>query len=283
MKDLQRIIDIELDKVTKRLREKNLRLEVKREAKDFIRKNGTNKEYGARPLRRAIEHLVEDPLSEELMKGTFLGKETITADLAVWFRLPSVWVKNPQEFKLAREHEYLRKMVESIADKTFMMREEFEGELKRVLAPEALRQSRDEAIREMSGRVVRLRHQGREAQGAGVARRAHPDEGAGRVHGRHRRSGPAVGVVQGHGARTEGPDAQRPRPGPGAAGAGGVRRSVVHRAGVQGPAVAPAGGLGQAVHSGGDERCPAGAEGRVHLQRRRPVEQGILAASDVKG
>src|SRR5204862_4432886 len=53
--DLKHIIDIELGKVSKRLKEKNLELILTEEAKDFLIKNGTNTEYGARPLRRAIE------------------------------------------------------------------------------------------------------------------------------------------------------------------------------------------------------------------------------------
>jgi ATP-dependent Clp protease ATP-binding subunit ClpC len=76
--DLKHIIEIELDKVSKRLKEKHLKLIVTEAAKDLIREKGTNKEFGARPLRRAIEHLLEDPLSEELLKGTFAGKDTIT-------------------------------------------------------------------------------------------------------------------------------------------------------------------------------------------------------------
>jgi ATP-dependent Clp protease ATP-binding subunit ClpC len=76
--DLKRIIDIELSKVSKRLKEKNLTLVLTDEAKDFLIEKGTNMEYGARPLRRAIEHNLEDPLSEELLKGSFAGKDTIT-------------------------------------------------------------------------------------------------------------------------------------------------------------------------------------------------------------
>jgi ATP-dependent Clp protease ATP-binding subunit ClpC len=76
--DLARIIDIELVKVTKRLAEKNLKLEVTDEAKVLIREKGTNKEFGARPLRRAIEQMVEDPLAEELLRGTYAGRDTIT-------------------------------------------------------------------------------------------------------------------------------------------------------------------------------------------------------------
>jgi ATP-dependent Clp protease ATP-binding subunit ClpC len=77
--DMKQIISLELEKVTKRLKEKNLKLIVSDEAKEVIREKGTNKEFGARPLRRAIEHLLEDPLSEELLRGTFQGKDTITA------------------------------------------------------------------------------------------------------------------------------------------------------------------------------------------------------------
>jgi ATP-dependent Clp protease ATP-binding subunit ClpC len=76
--DLARIIDIELAKVTKRLAEKNLKLVVTDEAKVLIREKGTNKEFGARPLRRAIEQMIEDPLSEELLRGTYQGKDTLT-------------------------------------------------------------------------------------------------------------------------------------------------------------------------------------------------------------
>ncbi|HYV37313.1 MAG TPA: ATP-dependent Clp protease ATP-binding subunit [Gemmataceae bacterium] len=75
--DLKHIIDIELGKVTKRLKEKNLVLVLTDEAKDLIIERGSSLEFGARPLRRAIEHYLEDPLSEELLKGSFEGKDTI--------------------------------------------------------------------------------------------------------------------------------------------------------------------------------------------------------------
>jgi ATP-dependent Clp protease ATP-binding subunit ClpC len=80
--DLRGIISIELDKVAKRLKEKNLKLVVTEESKDLIREKGTNKEFGARPLRRAIEHLLEDPLAEQLLRGDFQGKDTITVRVA---------------------------------------------------------------------------------------------------------------------------------------------------------------------------------------------------------
>jgi ATP-dependent Clp protease ATP-binding subunit ClpC len=76
--DMKNIIDIELAKVIKRLKEKNLKLELTEEAKDLLIEKGYSPEFGARPLRRAIEHLLEDPLSEELLKGLFQGKDLIT-------------------------------------------------------------------------------------------------------------------------------------------------------------------------------------------------------------
>ncbi len=76
--DLKKIIDIELGKVRKRMKEKNLGMELSDEAKDVIIEKGSSLEFGARPLRRAIEHLVEDPLAEKLLHGDFVGKTLIS-------------------------------------------------------------------------------------------------------------------------------------------------------------------------------------------------------------
>jgi ATP-dependent Clp protease ATP-binding subunit ClpC len=51
------------------------------EAKTFLVKKGSNLDFGARPLRRALENFVEDPLSEELLKGEFQGKDTIMVEV----------------------------------------------------------------------------------------------------------------------------------------------------------------------------------------------------------
>ena len=75
--DLQEIVTLELAKVSKRLSEKNLNLVLSEEAKELLIKKGSSVEYGARPLRRAIEQNLEDPLSEDLLRGTFHGKDTI--------------------------------------------------------------------------------------------------------------------------------------------------------------------------------------------------------------
>jgi ATP-dependent Clp protease ATP-binding subunit ClpC len=80
--DLKRIIDIELGKVRERLWERGLKLMLTDESKEFLISKGSDLDFGARPLRRAIENYIEDPLSEELLKGNFEGKTTITVTVA---------------------------------------------------------------------------------------------------------------------------------------------------------------------------------------------------------
>jgi ATP-dependent Clp protease ATP-binding subunit ClpC len=81
--DLKRVVELEVGKVRKRLAEKGLVLELSDDAKAFLVKKGSNTDYGARPLRRAIESFVEDPLAEELLKGEFAGKDTIRVGVKV--------------------------------------------------------------------------------------------------------------------------------------------------------------------------------------------------------
>jgi ATP-dependent Clp protease ATP-binding subunit ClpC len=76
--DLKQIIDIELGKVRERLFERGLKLVLSDEAKDFLISKGSDLDFGARPLRRSLEAHIEDPLSEELLKGAFEGKTLIT-------------------------------------------------------------------------------------------------------------------------------------------------------------------------------------------------------------
>jgi len=78
--DLKKVIDIELAKVRERLGERGLKLELTDEAKKFLIKKGSDTDFGARPLRRALENYIEDPVSEELLKGEFAGKDTIQVD-----------------------------------------------------------------------------------------------------------------------------------------------------------------------------------------------------------
>ena len=79
--DLGDVIEMELSKVRNRLGERGLKLVLTPEAKLLLIKKGSNLDFGARPLRRAIENFVEDPLSEELLKGEFQGMDTITIEV----------------------------------------------------------------------------------------------------------------------------------------------------------------------------------------------------------
>ncbi|MGB0715100.1 MAG: ATP-dependent Clp protease ATP-binding subunit [Phycisphaerae bacterium] len=76
-KDLVGIVDLELDKLAVRLRDQGFELEVRQDGKDFLIEHGTDEKFGARPLRRAIEHHLEDALSESMLRGEFAGKNKI--------------------------------------------------------------------------------------------------------------------------------------------------------------------------------------------------------------
>jgi len=80
-KDLADVVLMEASKVAKRLKEHDVVLEMTPAARDFLVEKGTDEKFGARPLRRAIEHLVEDPLSEGILRGEYAGRRRITADV----------------------------------------------------------------------------------------------------------------------------------------------------------------------------------------------------------
>ena len=63
------IVELELEKVSDRLKERKLKLDVSKEAKDFLIEHGYDKKLGARPLRRAVERYLEDNLAEALLAG----------------------------------------------------------------------------------------------------------------------------------------------------------------------------------------------------------------------
>ncbi|MCW5553307.1 MAG: ATP-dependent Clp protease ATP-binding subunit [Verrucomicrobiae bacterium] len=67
--DLINILDLEISKVLVRLKTRNIRLELDEKAKDFLVEKGYDPQYGARPMRRAVERFLEDPLAEEILRG----------------------------------------------------------------------------------------------------------------------------------------------------------------------------------------------------------------------
>ena len=67
--DLVKIVDIELKGVIQRLESHEIYLSVSKEAKEYLIDNGYDEKYGARPLRRAVERYIEDPLAEAILRG----------------------------------------------------------------------------------------------------------------------------------------------------------------------------------------------------------------------
>src|SRR5690606_16262555 len=76
---LQQIVDLMLRDVDKQVRERGLTLEVSEEAREVLLKEGYDPIYGARPLRRAIQRLLENPLSDEMLRGRFKEGDAVLA------------------------------------------------------------------------------------------------------------------------------------------------------------------------------------------------------------
>jgi ATP-dependent Clp protease ATP-binding subunit ClpC len=79
--ELMKIVDLELNQVAKRLGDRQLGIDVSPEAKAFIVKNANGRVYGGRAIRRTVERLVEMPLADLLLKGTFNGAKGVKVGL----------------------------------------------------------------------------------------------------------------------------------------------------------------------------------------------------------
>ena len=79
---IRQIVDLMLKQVIVSLEEKNITLVVSDAAKDLLGKKGYDPDFGARPLRRTIQGLIEDPLSERLLRGDFQPGDTVCVDCA---------------------------------------------------------------------------------------------------------------------------------------------------------------------------------------------------------
>ncbi|MGB7722677.1 MAG: ATP-dependent chaperone ClpB [Bryobacteraceae bacterium] len=80
--DLRRIVDIQLHNVGKLLRERKIKLEVTEAAKDLLIADGYDPQFGARPMKRAIQRLIQDPLALKLINGEFSEGDTVAVDAA---------------------------------------------------------------------------------------------------------------------------------------------------------------------------------------------------------
>ena len=75
--DLNQIVDLEVSKLVKRLKEKEIHLTLTDEARDLLATKGFDPAYGARPMRRAVERFLEDPLAEALLRGDVKAKDSV--------------------------------------------------------------------------------------------------------------------------------------------------------------------------------------------------------------
>ena len=78
---VRKIVDLMLVSATQQLAEKEIKLEVTDAVKDFLSEKGYDQVFGARPLRRVIQDMVEDKLSENLLRGKFQTGDTVVVDL----------------------------------------------------------------------------------------------------------------------------------------------------------------------------------------------------------
>jgi ATP-dependent Clp protease ATP-binding subunit ClpB len=78
--EITTIVDLQLDRVRKRLAKQGLGLSLTKEAKDWIGNHGYDPVYGARPLKRAIQNLLLDSLSLDVLEGKYVDGDVIEAD-----------------------------------------------------------------------------------------------------------------------------------------------------------------------------------------------------------
>ncbi len=80
--DLLKIVDLEVDKVKRRLKLKEIEIVLDEPAHEFVINKGYDPTYGARPMRRAVERYLEDPLAEELLKGGVKAGDIVEVTVA---------------------------------------------------------------------------------------------------------------------------------------------------------------------------------------------------------
>ncbi|MGD2126476.1 MAG: ATP-dependent chaperone ClpB [Desulfobacteraceae bacterium] len=79
--EIKKIVDIQMGYLIKRLQNSKIKLELKEEAKAFIAKTGFDPLFGARPLKRTIQHLIQDPLAMKILEGSINEGDHVTVDV----------------------------------------------------------------------------------------------------------------------------------------------------------------------------------------------------------
>ena len=80
-KDIEQIIDIMMKELNHILEERKIRVVLQPKVKTYVAEKGYDKKFGARPLRRTIQRLIEDPLAEELLKSSYEENDIVEAYL----------------------------------------------------------------------------------------------------------------------------------------------------------------------------------------------------------
>jgi ATP-dependent Clp protease ATP-binding subunit ClpC len=94
--DLIKIVDLEISKVVQRIKTKNIHLTLDATAQEFLITKGYDPTYGARPMRRAVEKYIEDPMAEEVLKGNIKPGDSVTVQRD-GEKLGFVIAHNPEE------------------------------------------------------------------------------------------------------------------------------------------------------------------------------------------
>tara|TARA_B100001079_G_C15926867_1_gene304750 strand:- start:78 stop:515 length:438 start_codon:yes stop_codon:yes gene_type:complete len=79
--ELRRIVRLQLERVEERLSRKGLNLRISKESEDFLAQEGYDPVYGARPLKRAIQKCLLDPLSLQVLEGAFVDCDTVEVEM----------------------------------------------------------------------------------------------------------------------------------------------------------------------------------------------------------
>jgi ATP-dependent Clp protease ATP-binding subunit ClpC len=81
LNDMRLIVDLQMKEIRARLNEQGLEVELSSQARDWLAETGYDPDFGARPLKRALQKLVESPLSVKLLEGEFVGGDTVLVDV----------------------------------------------------------------------------------------------------------------------------------------------------------------------------------------------------------
>ena len=81
LEDVERIVDLQLKELRDRLKENNVSIELTDAARKWLAKQGYDKMFGARPLRRALQKYIESPLSVQMLRGDFVSGDTVLVDM----------------------------------------------------------------------------------------------------------------------------------------------------------------------------------------------------------